>query len=347
MRSLFRRRAPSISLALQGGGAHGAFTWGVLDALLEDGRFALDAASATSAGAINAVALAQGLMDGGREGARAALARLWHTIAGRQPLDLLLVGSPQSPGLAPAARLLMQWAGLLSPQQFNPLGLDPLREVLTEQIDFERLRQRSPLQLFIAATHANSGRLRLFVDAELTVDCVLASACLPTLQRAVVIDGEPYWDGGYSANPALFPLVTAGALDLLVVMLSPLVHAQTPQTPEDIRERALEFTFNAGFLREASLLATACAEARASAWPFGRLERRLARLHTHLIDAHDSVVDLRHESRLIAHLPFLEHLRDLGRARTQRWLADHARHVGHQSSADLGRLFAAPTSRLP
>lgn len=347
MRSLFGRRVPSLSLALQGGGAHGAFTWGVLDALLEDGRFALDAVSATSAGAINAVALAQGLMDGGRDGARAALARLWHTIAGRQALDLLLVGSAQSPGLAPAARLFMQWAGLLSPQQFNPLGLDPLREVLSEQIDFERLRARRPLQLFIAATHANSGRLRVFDETELTVDCVLASACLPTLQRPVVIDGEPYWDGAYSANPALFPLVTAGAVDLLIVMLCPLVHAQTPQTPEDIRARALEFTFNAGFLREASLLAQACAEARASAWPFGRLERRLVRLHTHLIDAHDSVIGLSHESRLIAHLPFLEHLRDLGRERSQRWLAEHARHVGRRSSADLAQLFAAPRSAAP
>ncbi|MES2958399.1 MAG: patatin-like phospholipase family protein [Pseudomonadota bacterium] len=338
----FRARSTPISLALQGGGAHGAFTWGVLDALLEDGRFPISAVSATSAGAMNAVALAHGLAAGGADGAREALARFWQAVGGSVSFDGLLVGSAASPGFAPAARLFMHWARLLSPLQLNPLGLNPLREVLTEQIDFERLRRTEAIRLFIAATHANSGRLRLFENADLSADAVLASACLPSLQHAVLIDGEPWWDGGYSANPALFPLVRSGVPDVLIVMLSPLVYADVPTSADEIRARALEFSFNAAFLREATLLAESCATARASLWPFGRLERRLARLRTHLIDSEDMLTGLSQESRLIAHLPFLESLRDLGRDRARRWLATAATDVGRSASADLARLFAPP-----
>ena len=340
--NFFRARPTPISLALQGGGAHGAFTWGVLDALLEDGRFPITAVSATSAGAMNAVALAHGLCAGGRNGARAALAKFWQAVAASVSFDGLLVGPVESPGFAPAARLFMHWARLLSPLQLNPLGLNPLRELLSAQIDFERLRQADAPRLFIAATHANSGRLRVFDNSDLGVDAVLASACLPSLQHAVMIDGEPWWDGGYSANPALFPLVRRGAPDLLIVMLSPLVYAAVPTGVDEIRARALEFTFNSAFLREATLLSESCADARDSVWPFGRLERRLVHLRTHLIDAEEALSGLAQESRLIAHRPFLESLRDLGRDRAQRWLATSAAQVGHRSSADLARLFAAP-----
>jgi NTE family protein len=338
-------RPPRLGLALQGGGAHGAFTWGVLDRLLEAGRLPVSAVSGTSAGAMNAIALAQGLLLGGPEGGRAALQRFWTAVGTRVPFDLFTVGTTERPGLTPAARVFMHWAQLLSPYQFNPLGLNPLREVLTEQIDFERLRAASPVRLFIAATHANSGRLRLFENAELNVDAVLASGCLPTLQHAVVIDGEPYWDGGYSANPALFPLVRCGVQDLLIVSLSAMTYTQAPVSTDEIRARTLEFAFNASFLREARLIGESCAEARASLWPFGRLERRLRRLRTHLIDAHDELAELPGETRLIAHLPFLERLRDLGRARAERWLADAGSQVGHRSSVDLARLFAPPGSR--
>ena len=345
--NLFRTRPTPISLALQGGGAHGAFTWGVLDALLEDGRFPITAVSATSAGAMNAVALAHGLCAGGCDGARAALAALWQAVGASVSFDGLLIGPDESPGFAPAARLFMHWAGLLSPLQLNPLGLNPLRDLLAEQIDFERLRQADAPHLFIAATHANSGRLRIFDNADLSVDAVLASACLPALQRATMIDGEPWWDGGYSANPALFPLVRQGAPDLLIVMLSPLVYAEVPTGADEIRSRALEFTFNAGFLREATLLSESCAAARASMWPFGRLERRLVQLRTHLIDSEEALSGLTRESRLIAHLPFLEKLRDLGRDRAQRWLATSAVQVGRRSSADLAQLFAPPGPERP
>lgn len=325
-----------IGLALQGGGAHGAFTWGVLDRLLEHGRCRVDAISGTSAGTMNALAFAQGWMDGGRDGARAALARFWSAIGSRVPFDVLTTGSAERPGLAPAARAWLQWTRLLSPYQLNPLGLNPLRDVLAEQIDFERLRRASPQRLFVAATHASTGRLRVFETHELSVDAALASACLPTLHHAAEIDGQPYWDGGYSANPALFPLVRAGIADLLVVCLAPREHPGVPRSAEEIHARVIELAFNAGFLREAQLLADACAEARQSWWPVGRLERRLRRLRTHRIDAHEDLAGLPGETRLIAHLPFLETLRDLGRARAHQWLAAHGEALGRRSSADLG-----------
>jgi NTE family protein len=332
---------PDIALALQGGGAHGAFTWGVLDRLLESGRFHPAAISGTSAGAMNAIALAQGFMEDGADGARAALARFWTAVGTRVPFDLLTSGDAARPGFNATARALMHWTRMLSPYQFNPLGTNPLRDVLLEQIDFERLRRHSRLRLFIAATHANSGRLRLFENHELSVDAALASACLPTLHHAVQINGEPYWDGGYSANPALFPLARSGVRELLIVTLMPLRYARTPHGAEEIQSRAIEFAFNATFVREACLLAEASAEARRTTWPFaGGLERRLRRLHFHLIDAHDDLGGLAGETRLIAHLPFLQSLHELGRARAQRWLDEHGHAVGRRSSVDLAALYA-------
>lgn len=336
-----RSRRPSLGLALQGGGAHGAFTWGVLDHLLETGRFHIGAISATSAGAMNAIALADGWRRGGSDGARDALSRFWTAIGTSVPFDLLTSRHAVRPGLNAAGRALMHWARLLSPYQFNPLGTNPLREVLQEQIDFEGLRAASPMRLHIAATHANSGRLRLFAAHELSVDAALASTCLPMLHHAVMINGEPYWDGGYSANPALFPLVRSDIDELMIVSLTPLYYTRTPTSADEIQARALEFAFNATFLHEARALAEACAEAHQSRWPFiGPLERRLRRLHLHLIDAHDELGDLAGETRLIAHLPFLENLRDLGRARAKRWLDAHADDVGRRSSIDLAELYA-------
>jgi NTE family protein len=257
------------------------------------------------------------------------------------PFELLMVGPTDNPGLAPGMRALMHWARLLSPYQFNPLGTNPLREVLADQIDFERLRTHCPIQLFIAATHANSGRLRLFQNHELDVQAALASTCLPTLHHTVVIDGEPYWDGGYSANPALFPLARCGVSELVIVSLMPMHYQHAPVTVEQIQARALEFAFNAHFVREARVLAEACAEAHQSSWPFvGRLERRLRRLHLHLIDAQDDLGELAGETRMIAHLPFLQSLHDLGRLRAERWLDAHASDVGRRSSIDLAELYA-------
>ena len=197
----------ALNLALQGGGAHGAYSWGVLDCLLEDGRYGFDGISGTSAGAMNALVLADGLMKGGPQWARLALEEFWQAIADSVPLDLSMpVQGGEGLALMPATRMMLNWTQYLSPYQLNPLNFNPLRQLLKERVDFEGLRRHSPVRLFLAATNANTGKLRLFRNAELSVEAALASACLPMIHHAVEIDGEPYWDGGYSANPAVFPL---------------------------------------------------------------------------------------------------------------------------------------------
>jgi NTE family protein len=341
MFNLFRRGPPAINLALQGGGAHGAFTWGVLDALLEDGRLRIDGVSGTSAGAMNAVVLAQGLMAGGADGARAALQTFWTAVAASAPFD---VAAPSADGkdmrLTPAVRLMMQWTQYFSPGQINPFDVNPLRDIVIKQVDFERLRAHSPVKLFIAATHANSGKLRLFRGPELTADMVLASACLPTLYRSVLIDGEPYWDGGYAANPAVYPLFEeCTARDILLVMLAPLLHAATPSSAPEIKARMADLAFNATFLREMRMFARLHAQVRRSWWHLGSLERRLLNTHFHVVEASAEMGALSTESKLAAQLPFFEQLKAQGRAQAQAWLAANHTHVGQRSSVDLAALF--------
>ena len=335
-----------LLLALQGGGAHGAFTWGVLDALLEAG-LPLAAASGTSAGAMNAAVLAHGLAEGGADGGRAALARFWTAIGRALPFELLTVGQGDSPRLVPMLRWAMQWSTQwLSPYDANPGGLNPLREVLQAQIDIERLRAPGALPLVIAATQANSGRLRCFGNRELSVDVLLASACLPTLHHAVLIDGEPYWDGGFSANPAIAPLLDASpARDLLLVPLVPWRLGDTPRSAGAIRHRVTEIGFSAGFLREMQWLAQLTAQGRQRLWP-GGIEGRLAGLRWHIVDGLASLAALAPESRMIAHQPFLEALRDAGRRSAQDWLAQHRGTLGQRSSVDIVALFG-PASGAP
>ena len=328
-----------LNLALQGGGAHGAFTWGVLDALLEDERIDFEGISGTSAGAINAAVLAHGLLDNGREGARAALSGFWESIAHRSPFEFADAGTDAS-GISPATRMMLHWWRNFSPQQINPFDVNPLRDVLDAQIDFERLRAESPLKLFVAATHANSGKLRLFETHELSADALLASACLPTVSRAIEIDGEPYWDGGFSANPALFPLFNdCDARDILLVLLAPLQHATTPSSAEEIRIRTLDLAFNATFLREMRRYARASERASRSLLP-GRLERRLRRTRFHLIQAEEHTRELASETRLIPSLSMLRTLHERGRESARAWLDAHHTSFGKRSSADICALFS-------
>ncbi len=330
-----------LNLALQGGGAHGAFTWGVLDALLADSDFTFEGVSGTSAGAMNALCLAHGLMTGGRDGAREALAGFWTAIAGQSPFTPL---AEAAGGMAPALKLMLQWTTHLSPEQINPFDLNPLRDVLQERFDFARLRRHCPVKLFIAATNANSGKLRLFRNHELSVDTLLASACLPTIHRTVMIDGEPYWDGGYSANPAIYPLLYyCNATDILLVLLTPLRYSETPVSAADIKQRLGELAFNSTFLREMRMFAH-MRQQIGNAWlpewlPFGRFERRVGRLRFHAITGDDLFGQMPAESRLAVNLPFFEHLRDQGREHTRRWLAANRAQVGHSATLDLMKLF--------
>jgi NTE family protein len=342
---IFSHRQRPVSLALQGGGAHGAFTWGVLDALLERAPLFVTAVSGTSAGAVNAVLLAHGLVQGGREGARDALDRFWTAVGASVPWDALGWVADGGERLSPAGRLMMQWLRAFAPAVANPLGLDPLRDLLKAQVDFDALRRQDRVALHLAATRADNGRLHIFDTKDVSLDAVLASACLPTLRRAVTVDKVAYWDGGYSANPPLFPLVRdRRSSDLLIVMLSPWSLGEAPETADEIRLRALEIAFNAAFLCETRLIAEATRMARTAFWP-GPLERALRAVRWHLIDGHDTLSALPTDSKLIAHPQLLTRLRDAGRARALEWIARRGDAVGLRSSVDLGRLFGSGLPR--
>jgi NTE family protein len=330
-----------LNIALQGGGAHGAYSWGVLDCLLMDGRFRFEGVSGTSAGAMNAVVLADGLMKGGWQGARRALAEFWLAVAESVPLDL----STQLPGgdaptLLPGTKLMMNWAQYLSPYQLNPLNFNPLRDILLQRVDFAGLRSHSPLHLFLAATQVRTGKLRLFREHELTADMVLASACLPVLHHAIEIDGEAYWDGGYTANPAIFPLFyDCAGRDILLVLLAPPSYGETPRSVEEIRARTLEFAFNTSVLREMLLFANVGRFTAGRPANDDGFERKMQETRFHLLEATDLLHQFGHETRLAADWPFLVQLHDLGQAAATSWLAGPGRQVGVRTSFDLQARF--------
>ena len=338
-----RRGTRRINLSLQGGGAPGAFTWGVLDRLLEDGRVSFEGVSGTSAGAMNAVVLAHGLAHGGREAARQALEDFWMALALRTPFDIGATAPADSMnhGAAAPMRAWLQWTRFFSPAQINPLDLNPLRDIIVAQVDFERLRRSRDTKLFVAATHANTGKLRLFRTPEISAEAVLASACLPTIHRAVEVDGEPYWDGAYAANPAVFPLFyECFARDNVMVLLSPLEHGDTPMTAAEIQRRSLDIAFNATFLREMRMFAYLRQRVADSPARAGQLENLFRRTHFHVIEASHVLGELASESKLIASRQFVQQLKDLGRDQAGTWLRRHFAHIGNRSTVDLDKLFA-------
>jgi len=344
-----------VDLALQGGGSHGAFTWGVLDRLLEEEWIEIAAISGTSAGAMNAVALAAGLMDGGRLGARRVLRRFWTRVAELSPFHHLQT-SPLAAALGPASAWLApwlepftqaatQWSSQFSPYQLNPLNLNPLRNILTDTVDFERVRLCTKSRLFIAATEVRTGALRVFDQHALSADVVLASACLPLLFQAVEIDGEPYWDGGYAGNPSLMPLITdSPADDLLLVQINPLHSEQLPTSASDILERINEVTFNASLLKELRTIAllkqVIADEGRPGHHYRQPLFERMQSLRVHLLDGGASLAPLGAASKTNTQWSFLTRLHDLGRDAAGQWLADHGQALGKHSSFDLSSMMA-------
>ena len=337
------RREPRrrLNLALQGGGAHGAFTWGVLDALLEDPDIRFEGLSGSSAGAMNAVVLADGWLKGGRDGARRALVDFWAAVGRQLPSGLVTQDEGDQFALSPAAKLMAGWFRLFSPAQLNPFDFNPLRDLLETQVDFAGLRAASPFKLFVGATHARSGRLRVFREHELTAKMLLASACLPKLHHAVEVDGEDYWDGGYSANPAVFPLFyDCESRDVLLVLLAPLERKDTPKTVEEIEARMAELAFSAHFMREMRMFAQAVAYVRPGWYPGGRLDRRLRQMRFHMVDASDLSSLERTDTKALAYGPFLDHLHTQGRDRGADWLARQREQVGRRSTIDLNEHFA-------
>lgn len=327
-----------ISLALQGGGSHGAFTWGVLDRLLEDERISLEGISGASAGALNAVVLANGFVSGGRDGAREALKIFWESVSTKEPFKLEQ-GSPpanSSGSQLAVTRAFLFWSRFYSPYQLNPFNLNPLRDILSRQIDFERLRTQCKLSLFVAATAVETGMPRLFRNSELTLDVLLASSCLPQLHHSVEIEGGMYWDGGLTANPPIRPLLyKCAADDVLVVLLNPVRRARTPATADAIFDRMTEISFTSAFYAELQGIAMAKQEAEDGRFSFGSLERRLKRLKMHLIDSQELMSELEPLSKLDTHASFIKALYEEGRTSASTWLKRNYQCIGVRSSFTL------------
>ena len=328
----------TVNLALQGGGAHGAFAWGVLDRLLEDERISFEGISATSAGAANATVLAYGMAIGGREGARKALRTFWRRVARSaafspiQPSPWDRLTHNHALDNSPAYLVLDVLTRLFSPYQLNPLNFNPLRSVLQDVVDFERLRQDCPVKLFLSATNVRTGKVKVFTRPEISVEAVLASACLPFLYQAVEIDGEHYWDGGYMGNPAIFPLIyNCDSADVVVVHINPAERPEVPKTARDIMNRINEISFNSSLMREMRAISFVT-----QLVDDGKLDPGEAkRLRIHSIEADDFMRGLGVNSKLNPDWEFLMHLHEVGRTSADAWLGACFDRLGLESSVDI------------
>jgi NTE family protein len=330
-----------IDLALQGGGSHGAFTWGVLDRLLEEPWLRIAAISGTSAGAMNAAVLADGWMDGGAEGAREALEKYWRRVsraAASSPLQRSFfdrVMGRWSFDTSPVYVAMDLMSRILSPYDLNPFGLNPLRDLLAESIDFDRL-DRSPIKLFITATNVRTGRGRIFRNADITADVLLASACLPTMFRAVEIEGEAYWDGGYAGNPTITPLIReSDAHDTILVQINPRERPDTPRSATDILNRLNEISFNSPLMKELRMIALL----RQVADPGTGEGARWAQMRTHWIGT-NKLLEFGASSKLNAEWEFVTMLRTEGRRAASEFLDTDGGNLGIRSTADLDVLLA-------
>jgi NTE family protein len=330
-----------VDLALQGGGSHGAFTWGVLDRLMEEPWLRIEAISGTSAGAMNAAVMADGWTERGAEGARDALDKYWRRVSRvaafsplqRSPLDRLM--GRWTLDMSPAYVAMDLMARVVSPYSLNPLGFNPLRAILAESIDFGRLA-RAPIRLFITATSVRTGRGRIFRNAEITAEVLLASACLPTMFRAIEIDGEPYWDGGYAGNPTLTPLVReSDAHDTILVQIDPRERREPPRTANEIRNRLNEISFNSPLMKELRMIALL----RQVADPGHGEGARWAEMRTHRIIT-DTLAGFGASSKLNAEWEFVSLLKEEGRKSADAFLAAHGDDLGQRSTADLDALLA-------
>lgn len=341
-----------INLALQGGGAHGAFTWGVLDYLLEDGRISIEGLSGTSAGAMNATVYAFGQMCGGRDGARQALRDFWRDISN--------AGGFYTPAKGwSVADWQQSWFGgtpmgselsfgvfdalsrVVSPYQYNPLDINPLRDVLDKSVDFDALKSCQTTKLFIGATNVRSGKVKVFETSDISLDAVMASACLPYLFKAVEIDGEAYWDGGYMGNPALFPFFyKCDSRDVLIVHVNPMERREIPTTASAITNRINEISFNGSLLKELRAI-NFVQKLLNEEWLKPEFAHRLRNILVHSIRSDDALQDLSVASKFHVGWPFLCELRDRGREAAQLWLEVNFDTVGDRSSVDLSAEFLA------
>ena len=335
-----------INLALQGGGAHGAFTWGVLDKLLEDDRLALDAVSATSAGAMNAVVMAYGVCQSGRQGGRDALDRFWRAISAAgevwnpirvAPWDKWVASNGLSSGPSLGYFMFDALTHAISPYQLNPLNFNPLKDVVESVVDFAELaRCQHATRLFISATNVRTGKIRVFENAEMSADVVMASACLPYVFKAVQIGQDHYWDGGFMGNPAIYPLIYKGASnDVVVVHVNPLVRNELPKTAPEIADRMNEIAFNSSLMREMRAIAFVSRLIHEESLD----DKRYKRMHIHAIRNEAEMSRYGAESKLEPGWEFLTHLRDVGRQTAADWLEDNIRHIGHRTTIDMAEMY--------
>ncbi|MFG1289332.1 patatin-like phospholipase family protein [Xanthobacter versatilis] len=331
-----------VDFALQGGGSHGAFTWGVLDRLLEETWLEIEGVSGTSAGAMNAAVLADGYAAGGRQGAQQALESYWRHVSEaarfspfkRSPLDKMF--GRWSLDSAPGFLFMDIMTRMFSPYQYNPLGGNALAPILAKQIDFERLRASS-IKVFITATNVRTGRPRVFRNAEITPEVLMASACLPTLFQAVEIDGEPYWDGGYSGNPTLAPLVSElTSDDTILVPINPLERPGTPKTPSEILNRLNEVSFNSVAVKELYMMAML--QRHASELSGDTEACNWARMRVHIV-RNPIMATLGFSSKLNAEWDFLTMLKEEGRKAAQVFLDDHGHDIGKASTVRFEELL--------
>jgi NTE family protein len=333
------RNLKRINLALQGGGSHGAFAWGVLDRLLEDECIEFDGISATSVGAVNATVLAYGLAVGGREGARHALADIWRRVANLASLSPLqptpfdrLTGN-QSLETSPAFVQFDLMTRLFSPYQLNPFNINPLRSILCDTVDFDAIRNaHCPIKLFLSATNVRTGKIRFFDNDEIGPDAVLASACLPFLFQAIEIDGEHYWDGGYIGNPAIFPLIyNCDSRDVVIVHINPIERPDVPKTAGEILNRINEISFNSSLMRE---MRSVCFVTKLIQEQ-KILDKTIKRMLIHSIEADDVMQAMSVGSKFNADWDQVNKLMKVGRERADAWLAANFDRLGKQSTIDI------------
>ncbi|THB71176.1 MAG: patatin-like phospholipase family protein [Gammaproteobacteria bacterium] len=331
-----------INLALQGGGAHGAFGWGVLDKLLEDGRVDIEGVCGTSAGSMNAVVYAYGKMRGGVDRAREDLERFWKQISQfgnklspvqKMPWEAFSDNANMDNSLM--FNVFESFIRVMSPYQFNPFNFHPLKVILQDSIDFEELHACKCSKLFISATNVRTGKVKVFINEEITMDVVLASACLPFLFQAIEINGENYWDGGYMGNPALFPLFYhTDSRDVVVVHINPIERNELPKKPNEIFNRVNEITFNSSLLKELRAIAFVN-KMLDQGWIKDEFKDRLKHMLVHSIRADKAMCDLSVASKFATDWKFLKKLRDRGRKVAQLWLDENYASLNKESTVDL------------
>lgn len=331
-----------VNLALQGGGSHGAFAWGVLDRLLEDERIAVEGIVGTSAGAMNAAVVAYGLALGGNEGARSALARFWNAVAElgtcsiMQPSWIDRLMSRGSLDFSPGWTMMDNLSRMLSPYQLNPADYHPLRDILSEQIDFEELRQSKKVKLFVCACNVMTNRLRVFAQSDMSVEAVLASACLPSMFQAVEINGEYFWDGGYMGNPPIFPVIyNCTSADVVLIMINPIQIEQLPQSARAILDRVQTLSFNSSLMREMRAISFVNRLVDSGFDDGGRLKK----IRIHCVDAENEMRNLGVSSKCNTEREFLHWLFELGRERGEAFLRDHFDKISRESSTSIAERF--------